>query len=613
MNHIKEIDGLRAIAVLSVLLFHVEYPVFGGGFVGVDVFFVISGYLITRIILFDIDAGRFSIKRFYERRIRRIAPALIATLLGCTLFLVIQPPSEAEAIRNALFSGLFSASNFLFYATTDYFSDNAYNPLLHTWSLSVEEQFYVVLPPTLLLLSRGSKARRLAAMAVMAVASLVAAEWVVRSDASAAFYLPWLRAWELLAGSLLAGSRLDRIPASLKALLTTAGVAAIFTACLSYWNRMQFPGISALLPVLGTCAVIAGTGARSPVNWALGSAPMRFIGKISYSLYLVHWPVICFVVSVQALTPKSQIAICLLSVVLAWMSWRWVENPFRETPKAAGTAKQGNRLFRNFGLIVFATSLAIVAIGWMGRSLWLSVPKALAFANYLKYQERDSQFAGNPCFLKPGAPDLDAFTAACLKIDPQRDNVLVLGDSHSVHLMTALREAHPAINFLQASASGCKPLLNAVGSDYCVVLMRYMLERWLPQSPPELSAVLISARWEIGDQAALAGTLASLGKTGKRLALFGPSPEFRARLPLLLAYEEILGRPLAARLVKTERFELDRVYRRNPALAPVFLSVIDALCPQGQCQTHAGEVPLYFDRDHLTVEGARRAVAGWKP
>ena len=144
MNHIKEIDGLRAIAVLSVLLFHVEYPVFGGGFVGVDVFFVISGYLITRIILFDIDADRFSIKRFYERRIRRIAPALIATLLGCTLFLVILPPTEASAIRNALFSGLFSASNFLFYATTDYFSDNAYNPLLHTWSLSVEEQFYVV-------------------------------------------------------------------------------------------------------------------------------------------------------------------------------------------------------------------------------------------------------------------------------------------------------------------------------------------------------------------------------------------------------------------------------------------------------------------------------------
>ena len=116
-------------------------------------------------------------------------------------------------------------------------------------------------------------------------------EWMVRSDSSAAFYLPWFRAWELLVGSLLAGSRLDRIPAPLKALLTAAGVAAIVIACLSYWNRMRFPGVSALLPVLGTCAVIAGTGARSPVNWALGSAPMRFIGKISYSLYLVHWPV----------------------------------------------------------------------------------------------------------------------------------------------------------------------------------------------------------------------------------------------------------------------------------------------------------------------------------
>lgn len=330
MNYLREIDGLRAIAVLAVLLFHVEYSSFKGGFVGVDVFFVISGYLITRIILTEIDAGVFSIKRFYERRIRRIAPALVATLLASTAFLVILPPAEATAIRNALFAGLFSASNFLFYSTTDYFSDNSYNPLLHTWSLSVEEQFYVLLPPTLLLLSLGSKRRRLLYMALAALASLIAAQLVVMSNPGAAFYLPWLRAWELLAGSLLAASALDRIPSPVKIALCVSGLAAVVTACLSYRQTMVFPGVSALLPVLGTCAVIASTGARSPVHALLGSPPLRFIGKISYSLYLVHWPIICFVSIFQPITPKAQIAICVASILLAWLSWRFVENPFRE-------------------------------------------------------------------------------------------------------------------------------------------------------------------------------------------------------------------------------------------------------------------------------------------
>jgi len=342
-NYRPDIDGLRAVAVIPVVLFHSKISLSGvglfpGGFVGVDIFFVISGYLISNILLHDISRDQFSILKFYERRIRRIFPALFTVLLVATAaaFVILLPGAlgEMDYFGTHLFGATFFYSNYQFMSETGYFAAAAEdNPLLHLWSLAVEEQFYIVFPVYLYLVSRFFRDRLgLATMAVLLV-SLVYSILLVRTDANAAFYSTPARAWELMLGAILAiFPRKAPLDQRVAQVLATAGLGFIIYSILFYNEQTPFPGAAAALPCAGAALILyTGQSNMTLAGRLLSTNAFRYPGLISYSLYLWHWPVLVFY-RLYAITPVSQMEIALLLAVMtaaAWASWKFVEAPFR--------------------------------------------------------------------------------------------------------------------------------------------------------------------------------------------------------------------------------------------------------------------------------------------
>lgn len=332
-----EIDGLRAIAVLPVILFHAGLELLSGGFVGVDVFFVISGYLITGIILREMAEGRFSLLRFYERRARRILPALFL-VMACTVpaAWLILPPAGMQDYAESLVAVTVFASNILFWAESGYFSAAAeLKPMLHTWSLAVEEQFYILFPLLLMATWRLGVARIFAILSGLLALSLVAAEWGARNAEWAAFYLLPFRAWELLLGSLVA-IHLHRTPTRpsgpRNGLLAGIGLAMIVWAVFAFDRHTPFPGLHALAPTLGTALIILFATEGTFVHRVLSLRGFVGVGLISYSAYLWHQPILAFYKSVRLDVSAAEIpALLAVVLVLAWLSWRFVERPFRNS------------------------------------------------------------------------------------------------------------------------------------------------------------------------------------------------------------------------------------------------------------------------------------------
>lgn len=296
-----DIDGLRTIAVLPVLLFHAGFlsiagiPIAPGGYVGVDVFFVISGYLISKIIHAEITGDRWSVTTFYARRVRRIFPALFVVYAACLVWAGAYGLSlDAEAVRSAVLSSVLFVSNLHFAGQSGYFDTGLQNnPLLHTWSLSIEEQFYILFPLLLISLRRASETMRFSVLALLVVASFAASVFLTATAADSAYYSLSARAWELGIGSLLAVWGPVRMSRGLAEILGISGLAAILVAILSFDKATAFPGPWAILPVLGAAAVIlSGSSEKTSASRFLSLAPLRGIGLISYSLYLWHWPVL---------------------------------------------------------------------------------------------------------------------------------------------------------------------------------------------------------------------------------------------------------------------------------------------------------------------------------
>jgi peptidoglycan/LPS O-acetylase OafA/YrhL len=356
--------------VLSVLLFHAGVEVFSGGFVGVDIFFVISGYLITTIIHREVESGRFSIAHFYERRFRRILPAAAVVVVAVFVAgeLLFPLHHQDNLARSAIAAALFS-SNIYFYLESGYFADPANTmPLLHTWSLAVEEQFYVVFPLVMLSIAKFGKGQYAIWLPVLAVASLITCVVVTEENATAAFYLGHTRAWELLAGSLLA---VNVFPAlrdqHTREFVALAGTLMVAFSVLFFSELTIFPGLAALLPVLGTVMIIhSGTGGETTVGRCLSTRPLVFVGLISFSLYLWHWPVVVFAqyYSVVALTPALIILVLCASFFLAVVSWRYVEMPFRKKRIAA----ERRQMFRVSAALTFGL-VTIGAIGIYGQGV----------------------------------------------------------------------------------------------------------------------------------------------------------------------------------------------------------------------------------------------------
>ena len=452
-----EIDGLRAIAVVPVVLFHAGFPVFSGGFVGVDVFFVISGYLITGILLGDIDKDRFSIARFYQRRARRILPALFCVLLCCLpLAWFAMLPDELARFGKSIVAVIGFASNITFWLEEGYFSAaSELKPLLHTWSLAVEEQFYIVFPLLLFLLRKIGRRNLTLMIAVAALGSFALCELAAYRFQLANFYLAPTRAWELLGGSFCAciGPQQFRRTAGWLAL---AGLALILAAIFLLDGTYAFPSHWALLPVAGSMMLILFARADRGVGRMLALPPFVGIGLVSYSLYLWHQPLFAFArLAVNGpVTREMMVGLALLAGALSVLSWRFVEQPFRRST-GPGEARRSLRL-------AMGLALALAAIG---AGLWLSKGLPGRFTpsrdpQILAMTKADPPAPADEAQCPPGQ---DGTSLPCMIIAnaSPMNRIALFGDSHAMAMLPAFRalarQRHAELHY--AATAGCPPLI----------------------------------------------------------------------------------------------------------------------------------------------------------
>lgn len=433
MKYRREIDGLRAVAVLPVILFHAGFGLFSGGYVGVDVFFVISGYLITSILISDLEQGNFSISRFYERRARRILPALFFVMLACLPFAYMwMLPSQLEDFAESIVAVVFFGSNILFWRESGYFADaTELKPLLHTWSLAVEEQYYLVFPIFLLLVWRFGRNKVFWSVVVIAAMSLLLAEWAWRNAPSANFYLALTRAWELLAGSICAFITVGRNFKSNDA-LSAIGFVAIGFSIFVFDKNTPFPSVYALIPVVGTVLIILFGRHGTWVAKLLSMRAFVGIGLISYSAYLWHQPLFAFA-RLRSLTELSHVLMATLAVAalfLAWATWYWVEQPFRKREKPVLATQRS----------VFVASGAVGAIfATVGMIGFLSA------GNIFRYSDEKMEEWGNLTDLRrPLGECISGFSQTELEICSfgeytSQKYIIFIGDSHIAQWVDQLR------------------------------------------------------------------------------------------------------------------------------------------------------------------------------
>jgi peptidoglycan/LPS O-acetylase OafA/YrhL len=606
LKHRNDIDGLRALAVGSVVLYHCGFGrFFPGGFVGVDVFFVISGYLITGIVQKDIDNGRFSIVEFYNRRIRRIFPALMvvyAAVLAAS-FLLLMPSEASQSGKNILSSILF-VSNIYFYTQTSYFdAASEFNALLHTWSLSVEEQFYIFLPIGLYLLSRLRRRSLIVVLAAAFGVSLAASAVVVSIDQSAGFYLVQYRAWELLIGALLA---LNAVPAATNRLvneaLGIAGLLLVGGSILLLSADKPFPGLVAVPVCVGSALLLYSGQADTLAARLFSLPPVRLVGLASYSFYLWHWPVWVFGSLVhEPKGPVQNLAYIAASFGLALISWRFVEAPFRTGPAWRSSRRT---LGSGFGALAVA-ALAAVALPVLSQGFWQVPERVEAVARFVNY-DPNPNFRTGTCFLTSEFNRFDMFRKdECLKLARDKPNYVLIGDSHAAHIYPGLAQNRD-INVLQATASGCKPTDGAPGEKRCTDLVSYMFDDFLPQH--HVDGVVLSGRWQASDIPRLLSAIRKLKPYADRLIVLGPIVEYDRALPRLLAQAMYDGdKALPTRHHRDEPREVDRQMRKALAHSgATYVSLYDAVCPNGACTLWTpDDNPLQFDYGHMTAAGSR--------
>lgn len=609
LGYRPDIDGLRAVAILPILLLHCGLTRLRGGFVGVDVFFVISGYLITAITVRDMAAGRFSIARFYRHRIVRILPALlvmmVATLAaGCWLFL-------PNALRDLGWSAAATAgfvSNVYFWWTTDYFAAAAdAKPLVHSWSLAVEEQFYL-LYPLLLWACRGWPRERLAgAVAILALLSFAAGAWLAWRSPSAGFFLLPARVWELSLGALVA---LGRAPAIADARARTAlclgAVGVLGVSCVVVSSAWPFPVPFALPPAFAAAVLIA-YGGEGPVARLLGAWPLRWIGLISYPAYLWHRPIIAFYQSRQGTTPTpAEVALLLgASLLTATLSYFVVERPAIRRWRG-GTGLRLHAVAAALLVGMAGAGMLVAANADRIRPLPAPLDRAAAYQGWDTTAAGRRQFAADRCFTLPtGRP----FDPGCLALSARRPNIVLMGDSHGAHFSESLHALLPHARIAQATAAGCRPLLHGSGLPGCRAVMRraFATIDWR-----RVDTAILSARWLAFEQDALLDTIRWLRAEGVHVLVIGPSVEYDLDLPMLVvrAAQEGDG-ALADRFRLRDRDRLDRALAAPVRAAGAdYASAIAAECANGACSvTTRDGTPLHFDHSHFTPAGAR-AVLG---
>ncbi len=633
-----DIDGLRAVAVLSVIGFHAFPSKVPGGFIGVDIFFVISGFLISTLIYQRLQDNKFSFLEFYARRIRRIFPALTVVLIACAIagwFVIF--PLDFRSLGWEIGAGAIFVSNFALLQGAGYFDTASdLNPLLHLWSLGIEEQFYLVWPVLLMLCWRRKIAPFVLACTVLAISFA----WNIvlsRTDPAAAFYLPMTRFWELMLGCVLAfpflagqsrfASRLEDLYRKHRSTAheTAAWLgAALIVSGLIFINRESaFPGWWALLPTAGAALLIVAGPAASLNRRLLGHPALIYVGLISYPLYLWHWPLLSFARILRVgeePTPLLKAACIAAAFILAHLTYRFIEKPIRfgvpTLTKAVGA------------------SIALAAAGSLGLLIYVSGGAAGRFPDNMRSFAKDyrveaiAAFRGGTCFVGDGekvSDECDGSKNAELR------KVVLWGDSHAAHVFTGLDELAKttgAFDLAQYTVALCPPIFLFVSRDFksCVPHNEFVGKKIEALRP---DAVIMAANWEkytnpqgesLISQDAIAATMARLRAAGVRqIFVIGQFPTwkaspqriraqmFRARLAGLADNNSPIPERDKAH-VRPSVFVINANVERAFAPAGVtFISPLSSLCNDDGCllvvPNGQGE-PTAFDREHLTKPGS---------
>lgn len=662
MRYRREIDGLRAIAVLPVILFHAGFDNFSGGFVGVDIFFVISGYLITALILGELEEGKFSLANFFERRARRILPALFFVILVCIPFAWLWLlPSDMKDFSQSLVAVSVFASNIFFWRETGYFETSAdLKPLLHTWSLAVEEQYYVLFPVFLLLFWRLGKRWILGALALAFIASIAAAQWMAYARPAAAFYLLPTRGWELLLGAFaafyLSRTNRDEFAKPCREIGGWLGVALILYAVFAFGKATPFPGFYALVPTLGALLIILFSSQQTIVGRLIGKDLFVGIGLISYSAYLWHQPVLSFArnISINDLDESTILTLVATIFALSYFSWRYIETPFR----SGNFFSRKHVFFLSLIFIGFFVTAGLIGHFSNGfdHRLDIDTKRALSAVNDKNPRNSECHFGEGREIPKP--------SNYCV-LGSRNIVGMLLGDSHADALahQLSLSLGEAGFGLLSVTYSGCPPIENLYRRDQgpghqCHEINSQSFAYAL--NNPSIKYMVLVARWSIyiegspfdnaeggveyGDPVLLdlvdgnadrrissqfnrrkivkdryVNSINKLIRAGKKVIIVYPVPEVGWDVPRTLAkmrfhesgadtittsYRVFLGRNWEVTRLFDSLGDDSRIFSVRPER--YFCNILGS----GRCVTELDGKLLYRDDDHLSNAGARYVAEG---
>jgi len=657
-----DIDGIRAIAILSVALYHAGVPWMTGGFTGVDIFFVISGYLIGGHIFSELSAGSFSYLQFYKRRAKRILPAFYAVLAFILLAsLILLLPEEALLAAKSAFAATLSSSNILFWHSIGYFDTRSQlDPLLMTWSLGVEEQFYVVVPLVMVLVVRLRRSLLLPALLIVCAISFLWACLALNSHPGLVFYMLPTRAWELGVGVVLAVVELRRrrksLPTWLIQALSVIGLALMLGPVFVLTAATPFPGAAALPSVLGAALILA-----TPASWInqrfLALPPITFIGRVSYSWYLWHWPLLAFtrLLYLGNLPLRAAMFAIAAAFGMAVLSYFLVEQPCRKSSTEAGPL-----------LLRYAAVSILVLFACAG--VWLSngVPQRFPALAQAKAQEDQSNLLHDPCLVRDNI-DQPNRTPACFEASATTPAVALWGDSHAAALAPGLRDSLHAqhYSFVQFTRTGCLPLIGAavyisktpLDEPACVKYNRNILSSLAADQ--HIRTVILAGFWEgplqpeiyrswlISTSAhnhtklsqdasrellrlSLAASIQALHDAGKQVIVVEDTPVFDFAPDLRVLACQIHARQSLARFVGVQNpddpgFAPPRVIPIDAETDPLLREAVASLsgvtlldlkpefCSAStQCTYRIGDQVLFWDTHHFSPEGARYAFRDFK-
>ncbi|MGY1719497.1 acyltransferase family protein [Blastococcus sp. SYSU DS0552] len=641
-----DIEGLRALAVGLVVLYHAGLPWLPGGYVGVDVFFVISGYLMTALVLRELDAtGTVRLRAFYARRIRRLLPAAVLVLVSTlALAKLLLPPLALPTIAKAGAATALYVSNVWFaYTGTDYLASEAPSPLQHYWSLAVEEQFYLVWPVLLVLafrLFRGSRARIGVGLVLLVVASFLLCLVTTSVSQPWAFFSLPTRAWELGVGGLvaLAAGRLALLPVALARALTWAGLLVAAASALLYTDATTFPGWAATVPVMATAALLAGGLRQAPgsADVVLARRPMQVVGRLSYSLYLWHWPVLVLPAARYGeLSPATRAALVLLAVALAWLMYRFVEDPVRRSGRLAG------RPGRSYALSVAVTAVALAAALGAGVLPKLATDQRVPELTTAAVARAVASPAVVPANVSPALAsvsddlpptyrdgchaDFEVVTPGpCQFGDGSASRtVMLLGDSHAAQWFPALDRlaADDGWRFISLTKSACPSIdvlvpNDSLGRPYteCQAWNDAVVSRVHAEQPDVVVLSNFAAKYiELQAQASPAPWTQALQGFIERLpertqvVILGDTPAWE-QSPVDCLSAHITGPGACSRAVG-ELID-EEIQAGEAALAGgrvTFAPTFEWVC-DGTCPALGGNVVVYRDQHHLTATMAALLV-----